>query len=89
MSIEINPEAEAAFQAWYQTEGVRTPSPAGKHWHEEYQRMAFMGAVNYMNKKALFIESDIELLEEEVVKVESKIKAINKLIKVLIRQNRK
>jgi predicted transcriptional regulator len=87
--MSIDQEAEDAFQAWYQTEGVRTPVPAGEHWHEAYQRMAFMGAVSYMNKKALFIESDIEFLEEEADRIEAKIKAINKLVKVLIRQNRK
>jgi hypothetical protein len=89
MSIEINQEAEEAFQYWYNTEGVRTPAPAGEHWHEAYQRIAFMGAINYMNRRALFIESDIEFIEGEVDRMESKIKAVNKLVKVLIRQNRK
>ena len=31
------------FKAWYATEGVRTiiDHSKGKHWHEEYQKVAF------------------------------------------------
>jgi hypothetical protein len=89
MSTEINPEIEEAFQAWYHTEGVRTPSPAGKHWHEEYQRMAFYGAINYMNNRALEIEWDVEVMDEEMYELEGKVEAMSKLMKTLIRQNRK
>lgn len=32
-----------AFNEFYATIGIRTPAPTGegKHWHEEYQRIAF------------------------------------------------
>jgi hypothetical protein len=32
-----------AFNEFYATIGIRTPAPngEGKHWHEEYQRIAF------------------------------------------------
>jgi hypothetical protein len=89
MSIEITPEAEAAFQHWYQTEGVRTPSPSGEHWHEAYQRMAFFGGINYANINSMMIDLDITDLDDELDDLEDKVKAISKLMKVLIRQNRK
>jgi len=87
--MSIDKEAEDAFQHWYQTEGIRTPAPTGEHWHEAYQRMAFMGAVSYLDTKALFLEYDVTELEKEVDELEAKVKAISKLVKVLIRQNRK
>jgi hypothetical protein len=35
-----------AFNEFYQTLGIRTPAPADKHWHEEYQRIAFKAGAN-------------------------------------------
>lgn len=51
--------------------------------------MAFYGAINYMNNRALEIEWDVEVMDEEMYELEGKVEAMSKLMKTLIRQNRK
>lgn len=79
MSIKI----ENAFAQWYAAEGVRTPAPAGEHWHEAYQRMAFVAGVEWLAEKY------VEKFERELMRQEDEINDLQNLVKRLIRQNRK
>jgi hypothetical protein len=79
MSIKL----ENAFAQWYATEGIRTPAPAEEHWHEAYQRMAFIAGVEWL------AERYVEKFERELMRQEDEINDLQNLVKRLIRQNRK
>jgi hypothetical protein len=43
--MDIHESFEKEFEDWYATEGIRTPVPNGEHFHEYYQRIAYMAGV--------------------------------------------
>jgi len=53
-----------AFKAWYKTEGIRTPVPAGDHFHEFYQRIAyeagFIAAMQYCTEVIDKVEKELK-----------------------------